>query len=771
MPKSLYSCASGPEAEDYRFAAFLPFLHYKPAFATFNFCYPLYADVSNSAGIAADRERNISEWLKYMNNGIPRQAVHEVLYATSPSDFEALTKGERIMTAQKLTFNPFFRWLMMPEHKDAREYMRFAKYSEIISSLRDDPWEEDMIDDLRDATFIPKWRAAASQIKDKFIADRFSFQFLRFHFYFKDADSVVAEYERGFANNATPSVIKPWAEEYYAVAVKDDIKANYHFAQSFGTCDDKKLVCVMHFNREAVEPTLKLAKTDKERFNIWAIYATNDPGKHLETLEKLYRLEPANDLLEMLVAREINKLEDWILTPALTGAQPAVREQPNYESIDWSNYEKAIAELNAKTVAEDRVYLKQFAEFVNKIVREGKVSNKPYWLLAAAYTNFLNDNLTEAKNRLSQHRAAGTGAFRETADVLDLMIRSREGKFDAAFEKDLLHLDTTLVRKEREDERHHLTDQLYQYISYQYAMHGDFVRSSFISSNARSYWWMSEVPSMIEAKPSSEYVPPFVALLTKKDKTPYERFLTRNYPMDSSSYYHLLSGLGSLHLREYKFKEAYSVFNLVPDTIWNHPEWARSYISFLNQNPFVARPGSNHRMNAADTVTYSKKSFTARMIELERLIADPKTPNRDELSRQYADAHFAMTFYGNSWLLVRSGWSYTEIESYHIKDLQYQLSEDDKNYYGCRKARALYETLYNSTRNLEIKAHCAFMISRCDRNYAYLTSKDPDNFKYKGDQYLSRFFTEFKNTKTAKAAIAECGSRESFVYWTKRVIE
>src|SRR5688572_31176487 len=68
VPKSLYSCASGPEAEDYRFAAFLPFMHYKPAFATFNFCYPLYADVTNSAGIAADRERNISEWLKYMRS-------------------------------------------------------------------------------------------------------------------------------------------------------------------------------------------------------------------------------------------------------------------------------------------------------------------------------------------------------------------------------------------------------------------------------------------------------------------------------------------------------------------------------------------------------------------------------------------------------------------------------------------------------------------------------------------------------------------------------
>ena len=72
MPKSLYSCASGPEPEDYRFAAFLPFVKYKPAFATFNFCYPLYADSRNVAGIAADRERNIDEWKKYLNNAIPR---------------------------------------------------------------------------------------------------------------------------------------------------------------------------------------------------------------------------------------------------------------------------------------------------------------------------------------------------------------------------------------------------------------------------------------------------------------------------------------------------------------------------------------------------------------------------------------------------------------------------------------------------------------------------------------------------------------------------
>lgn len=770
MPKTGHSCASGPEAEDYRFAAFLPFLHYKPAFATFNFCYPLYADVTNSAGIAADRERNIDEWIAYMKNGIPRAAVHEVLYATSPSDFEAMSTGKRIMTAQKLTFNPFFRWLMMPEHKDAREYMRFAKYSEIISSLRDDPWEEDMIDDLKEATFFPKWRAAASSIKDPFIADRFSFQFLRLHFYFKDQDSVIAEYERSFESKPYGSVIKPWAEEYYAASIADVPQANFHFAQSFGNCDDKKLISVMYFERDKLDETLELAKTNKERFNIHAIWATNDPAKHLETLETLYKLQPANDLFEMLVAREINKLEDWLLTPALTGAQPAVREQPDYESIDWSNYEKAIAEMNAKTVAEDRVYLKQFAEFVNMVVHEGKVSNKPYWLLAAAFTNFLNEDLSQAKNRLSQHRATGAREFRETADVLDLMIRAKEGKFDVWFEHDLLRIDTTLNVKDKY-EQHHLKDQLYQYLAYQYQQHGDFVRSSLMGSNARSYWWMSEASWRIAERPSTMYIPPFVALLTKNDKTPYEQLLTQQYPKDSASYYWLLSSLGSVHLREYRFKEAYDVFNLIPDSLWTNEQWARADIQYLNQNPFVARPGSNHLTSAADTIRYTKKTFTARMIELADKLAGPAGPNRDELFRQYADAHFAMTFYGNSWILVRNGWSYTEIESYHIKNLQYKLSIDDKNYYGCRAARALYETLYNSTRNLEIKAHCAFMISRCDRNYAYLTSRDPDTFKYKGDKYLSRFFTEFKNTKTFKAAIAECGSRESFVYWTKHVIE
>lgn len=777
VPRMANSCASGPEAEYYRFASFLPFIHYKPVFASFNFCSPLFYDTENKAGIESDRQRNINEWLAYTNNAVSREAIYEVLYETAPSTFERVATGGKGDPA--LEANPFFQWMMRPEHHAVKEYMRYAKYSEVMSSLMGDPWEEDIVEDIKADAFIQKWEKVYHSEKEAFLRERYAFQFLRLNFYLENYDAAIAEYEKSFAKSVSKSVIKPWAEEYYAMIFRyreDRITANYHLAKSFAACDDKKIAAVMYFTRDSLEATLDLAKNDHDRFTILATSATNDPQRHLQTLKTLYRLEPQNDLLEMLVTREINKCEDWLLSYAVMGGGPAIRPAMP-EVTDWTDYDAAYETTVKMAYAQDLPYAKDLTAFVDRIVSEGKASNEAFWLLADAYCHFLTDDVAGAKQLLARHFTFKSQLFSETAEVLDVMLRAKSGAFDAAFETKLMEIDARLLADEKYDERHRLADQLKIYVSYQYGLHGDYIRSTLISTLNSTYGEYEYYGSNPFISPSGraitdEQINQFVELLRKTHKTPFESYMTKRYAIGTGSYYAMLDDLGTVHLNEYHFKSADTIFSLIPDSIWNATDsWASTYSTYLNQNPFIARFGSNHHTWEADTVTYSKKSFTQRMLHLQSIIADPKSPGRDDAWRQYADAFFNMTFYGNSWLLVRNYWSRSEIESYYVGNVKRHLSQNHLNYYGCRAARTQYAALFNASRDPEIKAHCAMMISRCDRNLAYIKAPNSEEFKYKGDQYLTKFLTQYKKTNTYKKTFDECGDRDAFLYWTKRVIE
>src|SRR6185436_17146346 len=231
----------------------------------------------------------------------------------------------------------------------------------------------------------------------------------------------------------------------------------------------------------------------------------------------------------------------------------------------------------------------------------------------------------------------------------------------------------------------------------EYLVHKDTITSIMLLSRVNSFWsgtedrffFEGDMSELARRQVSPEMVPALVRLVTKTSETPYESYLTTQYEIGNANYNAMISSLGSVYLSRNRFKDAYGVFSLIQDSVWGTVD------SYLNQNPFVARAGSNHLTSKADTVTYSKKAFTARMIELERLIADPHTPRRDELRKQYADAHFSMTYFGNAWQLVSSWWSVYSLES--LKPA-IPLTYEDSNYFGCRAARTLYADLLGSTR-------------------------------------------------------------------------
>ena len=132
----------------------------------------------------------------------------------------------------------------------------------------------------------------------------------------------------------------------------------------FDRCDDKKLRMAMVFNKNKsiVDKTLAMAKSPQEKAAILTMTIVNNPGRTLNTVLEIEKLDPDYYALDFLLLREINKLEDWILTPSLTLSKPTL--SPNKE---WRSGPEDYLQKNYE---KDRAYLKQVIIYAHRLMAQ-----------------------------------------------------------------------------------------------------------------------------------------------------------------------------------------------------------------------------------------------------------------------------------------------------------------------------------------------------------------------------------------------------------------
>ncbi len=86
-----------------------------------------------------------------------------------------------------------------------------------------------------------------------------------------------------------------------------------------------RTICLLRFETSQADSTLFLARNEHEKNVIQAMKAFNYPGRSLSILKRIYGSEPGYKELPFLLAREVNKVEDWLLTSKVTDfGMPAV---------------------------------------------------------------------------------------------------------------------------------------------------------------------------------------------------------------------------------------------------------------------------------------------------------------------------------------------------------------------------------------------------------------------------------------------------------------
>lgn len=690
IPKT-FACYFYPYGEDIRFSVFNPQNFKYDRFWMYNYSYNYYYPGEGDVMISNCTE-NEAEWLKHCKNKV---ALTEIKKAIFEIGIEACgSKSE----------NRFIQYLYKNKDYETLDYLKFAKEVEKIAVVgSNELWEKDNA--KREKLTQIKIEFAKKQlqkIKNTIIKKRYYYQIFKLLDYSSNSNKeTIALYDEYINKFKTQYFIDNWALYYRMNAEENDVKTNFLAAQVFARGTDNRFNIQWHFNKNIpIEQVLKFAKTDKERANVYVLYSFRNLEPNLKTIQKVIEVDQSNIALSFLLLREVNKIEDWVLTPTYTMFLPTLR--PDY----WEN-SNATRLLNRVEI--DRQYAKRLLNVVNKLNFD-KVENKHFCLLVKSYLEFLTkdylksistietfENKVEDKNlkrqieivkamSLTANQTINKAIILE--EVKPIILRESENKnysflFALAKELEFLnnkvdagYLISKITIKEGDDYLY--SSKFWKSRAGKITLHDDYYDN----------WY-----TYIDAELGTADMQKMVDELNIKSNffDNWKKSTLKDYP---DRVYDLL---GIKYMREDRLELAYLNFSKVKESHYTN--------LLFTENPFYKIKGYMNYDPKQNKKYFTKDKVVLQLMKYLKQAKNKQNPKRDIYYFLAANCYYNMTYYGNAWMLKRVSWSTNEREV---------RLEDEKEYFTCSQAKDLYVKALKYTQNEKFKALCSYMIVKCE---------------------------------------------------------
>ncbi|MFN6116387.1 MAG: hypothetical protein ACK46C_10965, partial [Flavobacteriales bacterium] len=196
-------------------------------------------------------------------------------------------------------------------------------------------------------------------------------------------------YEKHLAPLRGTSWMEP-AAAFYLAAMLPNPARDLAFAEIFDRAIDKQFRMVQLFASGAAESYLPLAKDDQHRATLLVMRDLQHPGRALEDLERIASWDPGNRHLPLLLTREVNKLEDWLITPAVTEYDAAIRM--------WGELEEGVT--REEVLRADLDYLHQVQGFIRRIAPQAAADQRPLLNLLDGHLSLVAGDLDACRNLL-----------------------------------------------------------------------------------------------------------------------------------------------------------------------------------------------------------------------------------------------------------------------------------------------------------------------------------------------------------------------------------
>lgn len=786
--------------DEYRMVFFNPGLVKDPAMHSLHFFYriPYLYEPADPAQI--DYLRNSQEWVDYLGPQVQVQDVHEVLYRTSSDS--VLTAIETKQLPEYFPGNTFVKELLLPKRADVLDYLKLIVHSEFTYFAELDPWylDETLINTEKNIrSFLQTAEEKVKTLKDSFLLQRYAYQLVVQSRYLGKSEQCIKYCNEFFPLHQPGSILMPWAQLHKAEVLDRLDESIYILSRVFDLCESKKYRVHQMVDRPSLAEALKLAKTPHEQATIFALIAYNNPGKSFKTLSQVAALDPNSRYLPQLLTREINKLEDWLLT-----AKTTYFDNPGYhsywektEAVDYMPGEdrglwmKEIPYLK-KNRQKDLLYLRQIRDWVESILTKVAPQQKQFLHLAAAHLYYLDHQAAQAQAHLKQISKPQSNTIQLQKDLIELLILpelqdintpAAKAAIAASFQK--IHARANLLETDLR-----IYSKLMLYFSRLFHQKGDIVSAGLLHQRARRIpnnrqEWGSDYYRSIryfDLFASTQDIDQLIALCQKEQPTAFEKLLMaplntyekKEYNSEYWYYYaqeeakrtkvlpsieQLYDLKGTIAFRQNRLQEALAAFEQLPENYWQHNY---EFADHLTQDIFVdaqSFPSRGHRLGKCDKAVVVKK-----MIQLEK-VANQAGPKQAEAAYLLANAYFNVTFWGNAWLMYSYDHSYISTGAPIIswmpdeKEIFHPHSKNFfKVYYELSRAVLYYQKVLQCKPDQELAARATYMLGSCDK-YAKLGNDEfirNNNYDDSKRPYFSPFFHSFRTNFGRTLAYQEC---------------
>jgi len=593
---------------------------------------------------------NAREWQSLLGASVKENDIYQMLYKTPPANYFAGDYRKN---------NSFIQALQQSKNAELLDYLNFAKQC-----------EQAMSGSNKQAN-LQKTREAGRVLFDKtnnpFAKLRCAYLLLKLDGYLGDQADLKQQLDYVQKNAPAGAWVRDQALYNYALAQTADPQRNYCLSLAFDGCRWNKAWTMVFFRSAGLPKALRLAKNDHERAVLETMAALQYPGRALDRLERIYRLEPAYPALSMLLAREVNKLENWLLTQQLTGSEARFE-------LPWDQQEKATREGLLRA---DLAYLHQLDQFVNRILATGKSPDAAFWRLSAAHLMLLDGDFIKTREHLQQISAPGQLPARLQIQVriTDLLTELLENKTIKPETENKIPDIFALIDQQKSQipDADILKSQIALYLSDAFIRKGSIGKGVLLLSKTNQEWsspFGNRVCyyKLLEVAKPADY-DALLALLDGPKVSPFDRWLTAD-PVafdfdpwdgdwDSGEFVpakHPDAKWDTNKIREFKARyyiwedrldSAYVVLNDIPVAYWAGQDSAETGYF---KNPFSVGIEIPDLALSGEKVDFGRDQakFVKKMIDLQN--EAEKDPAKKQLNYiLLGNAYFNMSWMGRWW--------------------------------------------------------------------------------------------------------------------------
>lgn len=776
FPQNIIGC--GPEADPYDY--YTSFFHqnlpdakgYRPFYYVGYRAFYDEAEPTEVADVLAD------EWAAYCGTPVKKadaiKLVNKFAWKDLNNLYYNLEKNQPLKIPDSVKQNSMTAYFMQSKDLEALGYIMYAKQAEPFVLGGDGDWDALKRDSLKMAKLIKNGQQLYAVAQKDIFKQKYAYQFLRLALYSGRYTDVISWYDEYATKINYRSVLQPLSLALKAGALfrsGRQKEAAYLFSKVFAATTAKRISNYLGFtwsvdSKADKKDYLALCKNDTEKAAMLSLFALNSSENTLPDLQEIYKLNPASEELEVLVVREINKLEEKYLTPAML-KQPGGK--PFYFTWEDESRDSIMRESEKEVTA--------LASFLHSTAQKNNVTNAGLFETAAAYAAYMTRDYTSTKKYLSAaEKLPLTQKVKDQWALTNLLLTINEKEtIDAAFEDQLLPSLRWLeerVKSEKAVILHYWDVQqwrsiyrnlLSEVLAKRYHQQGDLAREALCIGNAdwimkgrqETFTWRNGV-DFLRGELMSKDVEKLYALVDNKQPSKFEGYIISRNSVTKKE---VVDFAGTSYLREYNYDNAIEWFKKSADK------------KTINKNPFAdLLYDREEQLPGERSFKTTKLAFAQEMQKLELQAKQPASAASSLY--KLATGMYNMSYYGHTWELVqyyRSG-----SDGYYIpKD----ATGFEKEYYGVYKAHDYFEKAMKASTDKNFKARCLFMMAKCIQkqehqpqyneyasNWDKLETDQKTFFaRFKNNKYFPQFVKEYSGTAFYKEAFNSCSYLRDFV--------